>query len=302
MNKNILIAVAMAGLLMTFGVVVGKQTSCCEPAPTPTQQEPEVETPTLPMLGHSDDDLEGKDLAAMGELILKRLTRMEAAIQGLEKQQAELSKKLNSAGELVEWLNKMRPAAENSRKRSNQVAAIATLRNVTSAQAQVQASGRVDQDADGTGEYAGFREMSGDVAGRMGKKLVPPVLSGAFRTLNRYGEATRSGYHYRFYLPGSNGEGIGEPADGFAPSLGIDPNLAESTWCCYAWPADEKTGSDQVFFMNQAGDVMSTNDARYRGAGNGPAPDAAFTQRGTITGAVAVGRQGQDGNTWKQAN
>ncbi len=297
-NKNVLIAVAMSALLMTFGVVVGRQTLTEQPEPV-AQPRPQLEH-EMPTLGANPDEAE--DLDAMGALILERLTRMEQALDQLQKQQAALAERLDDAGEIVEWLNKMRPAAEKSRERAHQTAAIATLRNVTSAQAQLQASARVDTDADGTGEYGGFREMSGDVPGRMSKKLVPPVLSSAFRKLNEFGEATRSGYHYRFYLPGPGGEGIGEPQDGFSSSSGIDAQLAESTWCCYAWPVDDKSGNDFVFFMNQAGDVLGTNDARYRGAGNGPEPDAAFLQGGSIVGRTAVGRRGQDGNTWRQVN
>ena len=60
-----------------------------------------------------------------------------------------------------------------ARLSANETAAIATLRNITSAQAQFQQSGKADFDDDGTGEYGGFLELSGAKAGRMPGPLVP---------------------------------------------------------------------------------------------------------------------------------
>ncbi|MHC5010031.1 MAG: type II secretion system protein, partial [Planctomycetota bacterium] len=126
-----------------------------------------------------------------------------------------------------------------ARLSANETAAIATLRNIVSAQAQFQQSGKADTDGDGTGEYGGFIELSGAAAGRMAAVLVPPVLSGAFRVLNVTGEVSRSGYFFRMHLPGpaTPGEGVGEPQGGYTAAL-IDGDLAETTWCCYAWPVN----------------------------------------------------------------
>src|SRR5688500_16015094 len=75
-----------------------------------------------------------------------------------------------------------------ARLSANETAAIATLRNIVSAQAQFQQSAKADVDQDGTGEYGGFVELSGAAQGRMAAILVPPVLSGSFRVLNAAGE------------------------------------------------------------------------------------------------------------------
>jgi hypothetical protein len=48
--------------------------------------------------------------------------------------------------------------------------------------------------------------------------------------------------------------------------------------------------------------VLQTEAAAYSGTGAGPAGDAAFLNAGVITGAIALGVAGQDGNTWKQVN
>ena len=189
-----------------------------------------------------------------------------------------------------------------ARLSANETAAIATLRNIISAQAQFQQSGKADTDDDGTGEYGGFVELSGQAAGRMAGVLVPPVLSGAFKVLNANGEVSRSGYFFRVFLPDPAGAGVGEPQAGYADDGTLDGDLAETTWCCYAWPVNYNQSGNRVFFTNQGGDVVGSEDSNYSGTGNGPAADAAFQAAGSITGAVAIGVAGQDGNTWKQVN
>src|SRR5262245_28562769 len=191
-----------------------------------------------------------------------------------------------------------------ARLSTNETSAIATLRNVISAQAQFQQSAKCDLNTDGTGEYGGFVELSGGGAGRMAAVLAPPVLSGAFRVLNAGGAVSRSGYFFRLFLPGAAGAGVGEPQAGFAAASGLDNNLAATTWCCYAWPVNYGQSGNRSFFTNQGGDVTTTEKSTYSG-GTGPACDAAFqaaSTAGTITGAVAIGVVGKDGNTWKQVN
>ena len=188
-----------------------------------------------------------------------------------------------------------------ARLSANETAAIATLRNIISAQAQFQQSGKADTDNDGTGEYGGFVELSGQAPGRMAAILVPQVLSGAFKVLNANGEVSRSGYFFRVFLPDNAGVGVGEPQAGYADDGSLDGDLAETTWCCYAWPVNYNQSGNRTFFTNQGGDVVGTEAAAYSGTGAGPAGDAAF-QAANITGSVAIGVAGTDGNTWKQVN
>ncbi|MDJ0523467.1 MAG: DUF2950 family protein [Planctomycetota bacterium] len=189
-----------------------------------------------------------------------------------------------------------------ARLSANETAAIATLRNIISAQAQFQQSGKADTDNDGTGEYGGFVELSGQAAGRMAGILVPPVLSGAFKVLNANGEVSRSGYFFRIFLPDNAGAAVGEPQAGYADDGSLDGDLAETTWCCYSWPVNYNQSGNRTFFTNQGGDVVGSEDNAYSGTGNGPAGDAAFQVAGSITGSVAIGVAGADGNTWKQVN
>src|SRR5687768_16127888 len=126
-----------------------------------------------------------------------------------------------------------------ARLSANETAAIATLRNIISAQAQFQQGAKADTDNDGTGEYGGFYEISAGGTGRLlaGTVLTPPVLSGAFRVLNVNGEVSRSGYFFRMFLPNAGGVGIGEPQTGYTAAL-VNPDLSETTWCAYSWPVN----------------------------------------------------------------
>jgi prepilin-type N-terminal cleavage/methylation domain-containing protein len=189
-----------------------------------------------------------------------------------------------------------------ARLSANETAAIATLRNIISAQAQFQQSGKADTDDDGTGEYGGFIELSGAAPGRMAAVLVPAVLSGSFKVLNANGEVSRSGYFFRMYLPDAAGAAVGEPQVGYADNGSLGGDLAETTWCCYAWPVNYNQSGNRTFFTNQGGDVVQTEDSNYSGTGAGPAGDAAFQVAGTITGSVAIGGVGSDNNTWKQVS
>ena len=190
-----------------------------------------------------------------------------------------------------------------ARLSANETAAVATLRNIVAAEAQFRQSAKADTDNDGAGEYGGFAEMSGGIAGRMPSVLAPTVLSGAFRVLNANGQVSRSEYFFRVYCPGAAGVGVGEPATGFTAAA-LNADLAETTWCCYAWPVNYGRSGNRTFFTNQGGDLVATEKSTYSGTASGPAFDAAFkpADAGKITGAVAIGVAGSDGNTWRRVD
>ena len=207
------------------------------------------------------------------------------------------------------------PNLLSARLNSNETAAIATLRNIISAQSQFQTTARADENTNGVGEYGFFGEMSGAVNVRQdpaGTPLNPPVLSTAFRTIQvggAVGYVSRSGYLYAMYLPLALGAPQGETAavgGGVAQGV-LDPDLAETTWCCYAWPADYANTGNRTFFVNQGGDILATDagdpaaGGDYSGPANMPAGDAAYTAAGDITSLTANNVAGVDGNIWRQA-
>jgi prepilin-type N-terminal cleavage/methylation domain-containing protein len=192
------------------------------------------------------------------------------------------------------------PNLLSARLNSNETAAIATLRNIISAESQFQTTARADENNNGVGEYGTFGEMSGSIGVRGNAILNPPVLSTAFRTVNTNGEVSRSGYLFAMYLPDAAGDGLAEVSGGGADGA-TDADLAETTWCCYAWPANFGNTGNRSFFVNQGGDIVATEDQDYSGSGNGPDANSAFSGSGTsITGSVATGMTGRDGNFWRQ--
>jgi prepilin-type N-terminal cleavage/methylation domain-containing protein len=202
-----------------------------------------------------------------------------------------------------------------ARLSANETSAVSTLRNITSCQGQFQAGAKADVDNDGTGEFGMFRELSGGGgirtaadASTLGSTLSPPVLSGAFRTLNANGEVSRSGYLFRMYLPGTAGAAVTEPQTATAAfSAAVDNDLAETSWCAYAWPASFGNSGNRTFFVNQGGDITSTELSSYTATGSFAASVAgrAFTGssvNGNITGTQAIGTTARDGRIWKQVN
>lgn len=226
-----------------------------------------------------------------------RVGALEEEVADLKREVAELRALVEPVQDLLPVLERIRPNLLAARREANAMAAIATLRNIVVAQAHAQAVGFLDRDGDGRGEYAGLAELAGTATERMGgraRDLLPPVLG----TLGAHGEARRSGYAFRVFLPDADGRGVGEPSTGFRPSDPVDADVAETAWCAYAWPLDEGPGA-ATFFTNQDGVILKVEDARYVGPGNGPDAAAAFTTP-AITGPAAVDAEGRDGNRWRR--
>jgi prepilin-type N-terminal cleavage/methylation domain-containing protein len=209
---------------------------------------------------------------------------------------------------------------------SNETAAIATLRNLTSCQAQIQASGKIDCDADGIGEYGTFVEMTGTVAVRtgadgatpngcsfsgVGTPVAPPILSPSLANVNADGYVTKAGYAFIIYLPDNTVPAAfaNEQYSGgtFTASATIGIDMSETTWCAYAQPVAFQNSGNRRFFVNQSGDVMQSSNDVTKGQGStgviAGTPTSAFRAGVvSISGNVAVGTLGNDGDTWKVTN
>ena len=201
-----------------------------------------------------------------------------------------------------------------ARLSANETSAISTLRNITSCQGQFQTSAKADVDSDGTGEFGMFRELSGGANVRRAadgtggtSALNPPVLSGAFRTMNANFEVSRSGYLFKMFLPGAAGAARGETAGTTAFTGAVDVDLSETVWCAYAWPASYGNSGNRSFFVNQGGDITGTELSTYTATAGFAAASAGRAFRGTggagaITGTQAIGTRGRDNQIWKQIN
>ncbi len=197
------------------------------------------------------------------------------------------------------------PNLLSARLNANESSAISTLRNVTSAQAQIQAQAAIDEDSDGIGEHGTFGEMAASVGLRTtGLNLSPAVLSGALGAVDANGYVNKAGYYFALFLPAAAGAPTPENAGGGMAVGTVDIDLCENTWCCYAWPVNRGNTGNRAFMVNQTGDLLQTNGAvlAYNGTGTAPAGDAAFAAAGSISGALAIGAVGVDGNTWTSVN
>jgi len=208
-----------------------------------------------------------------------------------------------------------------SKQNANQVAALATMRNLVSCQAQVGVAAKIDADKDGKGEYATFLEMSGAVGVRKGFTAGPPStsdfsakgevmnpthLSSTFSVVTPTGFATKSGYVFTILLPdGGSPAGFAHeagPAASASLSAPVGVDLAETAWCAYAQPITFGGTGVPRFFVNQKGDILRSSNEVARGQGNSSAiaGNSAFLGAG-ITSPAAVGTKGIDGDVWTVA-
>lgn len=219
------------------------------------------------------------------------------------------------------------PNLLSARLNANESSAIATMKNIVSAQAQCQASGVIDENANGAGEYGSFAELAGvaDVRGAAANvRINPPALSSAFGTLTATSTlrtVVRSGYHFAMFLPNTAGTGINEIAQtsagvggGFAAGS-VGSSNCESMWCCYAWPTAYGNTGKRTFFVNQAGDVLATAatgaTAPYNGSTVVPTWNAAYDTNAAAPSPLGVmnsptagrpGTTGVDSNVWVVVN
>src|SRR5262245_43409490 len=150
------------------------------------------------------------------------------------------------------------PKLMSARISANENAAIATLRSIASAQAQLQSSCAIDTDADGGGEYGFFGEMAGtagmryydepadapghDPAAILDPAILPTPFGDTVWDTGSECCVERAGYYFKIYLPGPTAGGSipGIPEDGAegtggsGAAVGTDADNCEILWCCYA--------------------------------------------------------------------
>ncbi len=216
------------------------------------------------------------------------------------------------------------PNLLSARQAANENAATATLRSIAAGQAQFQATGLVDTDGDGGGEYGFLSELCGSVPLRvssagggveMGTKMIdPPILAMSMAPQTApsgAGVTLRSGYVFQVWLPDADMAGVCETGAAQAgPGSGPSSANAEVLWCAYAWPLDSGKSGGRAFCITQDGDIFALeNDGKtYSGlpgaGGRTPAFDAALAPESegwSLTTDERFGPEaclGSDGNVW----
>ncbi|QDV07685.1 putative major pilin subunit [Planctomycetes bacterium Poly30] len=220
------------------------------------------------------------------------------------------------------------PTYVAARSSSNESAAIATLRHIATAQAQLVACSAIDSNANGGGEVGYFGELTGAtpirVFSAMGpalggplQRLDPDLLGVRFERIvsdGTDGVAMAGGYYFKMFLPDASPlppvNGIGEDPLGGARS-GTLPGAtnSERLWACYAWPVSHGRTGHRAFFINQDGEVLATQNfpaqagGSYSGVARVPAADAVFSQPSDISSRPATARSGlaaQDQLLWSR--
>lgn len=199
---------------------------------------------------------------------------------------------LGSAGLVV-------PNVLSANLNHNESAAIATLKNISSGQAQMQASGLIDANENGSGEYAFFAEMSGAVPVRgSGRHCSPPVLGQRFgKVVN--GRVHTGGYVFQMFLRGRDGKWVAEAANGGGDGVAVDASRSETEWLCYAWPESHDWTGKRAFLITHGGDVLACNlHARAYSGEDGPEPGVAGWMLRDGNPVIAANETDPIGNLW----
>ncbi|MFN3243523.1 MAG: hypothetical protein ACE37K_18610 [Planctomycetota bacterium] len=201
------------------------------------------------------------------------------------------------------WLVVIEPNLRAARINRNESAAIAALKNISSAQAQMQAAGVNDGDGNGQGEYAFFGQLAGSAllrrpSGQPPVRCDPPVLSARFGDVVD-GRVRVGGYWFEMFLATADGEWVAERADQVHL---VSIAESEVLWTCYAYPVELGVTGRRAFMTNQSGDVLMTNQAGYAGDDRPEPGLAGFAYDGDptwIVGArVAANTADAHGHTW----
>ena len=205
------------------------------------------------------------------------------------------------------------PNLLRARLTANESSTISTLQGLAAAQAQCQASGAIDTDGNGRGEFGFLAELAGGVplrsneSGGIGALSAhPPYLSAAFADVQG-GTVNRTGYVYRLFLPDAAAQPTAEANTGGAAGLSISATQSEVMWSAYAWPMTYGTSGQRAFFVNQSGELLSCQNSvmRYRGSSSTPVGTAAVigsAQNPTMASPIALNATGQDGEFWLMVN
>jgi hypothetical protein len=191
------------------------------------------------------------------------------------------------------------PKVVRARLNANESAVIAVLKSISSGQSQMQASGLIDADGNGRGEFAFFAEMAGAVPTRGGGGVCsPPVLNARFGKVVG-GRVHLRGYVLQMFLRGPDGAWVGEAPNGGADGVSVDVTRAETEWLCYAWPEVHDWSGKRAFVITNRGDTLSCNmQARVYSGDAGPEPGVAGWMTRDGKPVIAANETDPLGNLW----
>lgn len=207
------------------------------------------------------------------------------------------------------------PGLLRARIASNESSAIGTLRTLSTSELQFQQGAHADQDADGTGEFGVFNELTGFQIPRKtnGTVLQPGILpSGLSVRTAGTSAASKSGYQFQVLLPGAAYvTDVGGTTTQLAFVSGTQIDVQENKFRSYGWPVTTKTTGVRCFAVDAnsneiiAAPNLSGTNAVYTGLTVPPAANAALSTTETSTGMEGLfkidGSTAQDGQVWAPA-
>ncbi|WP_372364594.1 DUF2950 family protein [Candidatus Uabimicrobium sp. HlEnr_7] len=172
---------------------------------------------------------------------------------------------------------------------------VTTLKSIQMSQTLFESSVVIDQNQNGAGEYGLFRELTAQGPGR-GQNVKVPYLSTSLAPSN-IGVATKLGYYFRIYLPGSQGyqNAITDP------NLIVNAEAAsqqEQRFICYAWPMKYGSTGTSTFFITEKSQVFFTNNKKYTGLFE-PNVEAGLNDNYIYVDENSVGKNGDTWVVWK---
>lgn len=201
------------------------------------------------------------------------------------------------------------PGLLRARISANEGSAIGSLRTISTSETQFQTEQVVDQDNDGTGEFAFLAEMAGTAIPRGATATVSPAYIPS--VLGPTGAAVRSnksGYHFQMFLPGSSA--ALSDTGSTTPTVLTTTNQAvidaqEVNFRCFAWPQKRTNTGNRAFALDSTAEVLSTVNTvkMYDGTTSTVAFDAAVDSgttdaASTFSGLFKSNITGKDGGKW----
>ncbi|MGC6487712.1 MAG: type IV pilin protein [Planctomycetota bacterium] len=191
------------------------------------------------------------------------------------------------------------PNLLSSKLVSNETAAIATMRAISSAQFQFQTTSIVDLNNDGGSEFGTLRELGGlDPVRGASAPLAIGLLSKSAAITDATGGVTLKGYRFRMFLPAADGTGVVATA---ANAAQFDATLSQRYWTCVAWPIVQGKSGKRAFFINQQGMLLESRETDYDGSSVEPDAGAGLVgvpPTNIDADTLATGGLGADGNAW----
>lgn len=196
------------------------------------------------------------------------------------------------------------PNLVSSRASANEAAIVGTLRTLATAQFKFKQMSLVDVNNDTSYEYGTLGEMCGYQPMRgTTTHLAPSVLSLKFGAADAQGRLREHGYHLALFLPDASGVGLPEIPSSVAA---YDPALSGDYYTIVAWPMTWGTSGKATFFVNQQGEILKCDQARYSGTTKIPAPGCALlgtaSENHINSTEIAISTNGADGYRWVPLN